>query len=164
MNTIDLLFGHGKDLDALQMCCRAVALFFITLVLIRISGMRSFGAKTAFDSIIVIMLGAILSRAVTGASPAIPTILAGLVMCLIHRLLGLLAVHSKAVGKLIKGTALTLYKNGEPHRENMRRCNISMNDLAEGVRLEVNSDSMAQVKEVIMERNGKISVIKLEQL
>ena len=56
-------------------------MFFIALVLIRISGMRSFGSKSAFDNIIVIMLGAMLSRAVVGASPFFSTVAAGVTEC-----------------------------------------------------------------------------------
>ena len=34
---LETLFGHGKDLDSLQMCSRAVVLFFVALVLVRIT-------------------------------------------------------------------------------------------------------------------------------
>src|SRR5215831_11046179 len=75
MEWIRILFGEGKDLDCLQMSCRAVVAFFITLVLIRMAGIRTFGKKSAFDNVIIIMLGSILSRVVVGASPFIPTTL-----------------------------------------------------------------------------------------
>ena len=53
---METLWGSGKDLTALQMSVRALAIFFITLALVRLSGRRSFGRKTAFDNIIVIIL------------------------------------------------------------------------------------------------------------
>jgi uncharacterized membrane protein YcaP (DUF421 family) len=157
---MDELFGHGKDLNSLQMCCRAFVMFFITLALIRISGMRSFGAKSAFDSIIVIMLGAILSRAVTGASPAIPVIMAGLTTAVIHRILAMLSVNNKTLGHLIKSKEKSLYKNGKFNQRNMKISSISMGDLMEGVRLSANVDTLDDVAEIFIERNGEISVIK----
>ena len=59
---INELFGNGQNLTALQMGVRAFIMFFIALALIRIGGMRIFGKKTAFDNILVIMLGAVLAR------------------------------------------------------------------------------------------------------
>ena len=74
MQTVYELFGRGEHLDVLQMTMRAIIIFFIALVLIRFTGMRVFGIETAFDSCIIIMLGAVLTRAIVGASPMIPTV------------------------------------------------------------------------------------------
>ena len=69
--------------------------------------------------------------------------------------------YSKAyLRHLIKSKEVSLYKNGKINKENMNRCNISMGDLMEGVRIEGNVTSLDEVKEVYMERNGEISVIK----
>ncbi len=100
---INKLLGEGKDLNALQMADRAFVMFFITLFLIRVAGMRSFGQKSAFDTIIVIMLGAILSRAVTGASAFFPTVIAGAVLALVHRLLALISIFNEIIGAVING-------------------------------------------------------------
>jgi len=154
------LFGHSKDLNSLQMGCRAFVMFFITLVLIRLSGMRAFGNKSAFDNIIVIMLGAILSRAVAGVSPFVPIVVSGTVIALIHRLLAMLSVHFPGLSKLIKSESHILYRNGKYNRRNMAQCNISEGDLLEGIRLAGSVASAEEVKEIYMERNGEISVVK----
>jgi len=160
MEIIDTLFGEGRELNSLQMSCRGFVMFFITLILIRIAGMRSFGSKSAFDVIIVIMFGALLSRAITGASPAIPVILAGLTMAIIHRLLGILSLKSSFISHLVKSRELSLYKNGKINEKNMKRSNITPGDLEEGVRIAGSVGSLEEVKEVFMERNGEISVVK----
>ena len=154
------LFGEGKDLNALQMGCRAFVMFFITLILIRLAGMRTFGQKSAFDSIIVIMLGAILSRAVVGASGFFPIITAGAVLALVHRLLALLSVYNDAIGSLIKGEKTILFANDKIIRKNILLCSVSRKDLMEEVRLLLNETALDNVKEIYMERSGKISIIK----
>ena len=154
------LFGEGKDLNALQMGCRAFVMFFITLLLIRIAGMRAFGQKSAFDMIIVIMLGAILSRAVTGASAFWPTITAGAVLAIVHRLLAWISMYSDVVGRIVKGEKIMLFKNNKQVKKNMMKCCVSYKDLQEEVRLALNEITMDNVEEIFMERSGKISVIK----
>jgi len=160
------LFGEGgqeKDLNALQMGCRAFIMFFITLVLIRIAGMRAFGQKSAFDTIIVIMLGAILSRAVTGASPFLATTAAGAALAIVHRLLAIASVFSNTVGFIIKGRKTVLFQNDKIEKKNMLLCSVSYRDLMEVVRLQLKESTMDNVKEIYMERSGKISVIKKEK-
>lgn len=135
-------------------------MFFITLGLIRIGGMRIFGLKTAFDSILVIILGAVLGRGIVGASPFFSTAAAGLVMVLIHRLLSHLARTNPWVGKIVKGEHHTLYENGEFDHKMMRRHGISKDDVQEAIRSELNTHNIDQVKEVIIEKDGEMSVIK----
>jgi hypothetical protein len=69
METLIALFGEGKDLDSLQMAARATVVFFGALILIRISGRRSFGQRSPFDYVVAILLGATLSRVIVGAGP-----------------------------------------------------------------------------------------------
>lgn len=156
-------FGEGKDLNALQMADRAFVMFFITLFLIRLAGMRTFGQKSAFDMIIVIMLGATLSRAVTGASPFLPTVAAGAALALVHRLLAILSIFNETIGLIIKGKKIILFQDNKPIKANMVQCSVSYKDLQEQVRLMLNEATMDNVKEIYMERSGKISVIKKEK-
>ncbi len=154
------LFGSGEHLTALQMSVRAFIMFFITLALIRFAGMRIFGKRTAFDNILVIMLGAILARGVVGASPFFSTVAAAAVMVVIHRVLAWLAIDHKWVGMIVKGYRRSLYKNGQFNHRNMEITAISKDDLLEGVRLQINSNKLDDVEEVYMEKNGQLSVVE----
>lgn len=159
---INKFFGEGKDLNALQMGDRAFVMFFVTLVLIRIAGMRAFGQKSAFDMIIVIMLGAILSRGVTGASAFIPTLVAGSVLAIVHRLLALISIYNETIGAIVKGSKTILFENNKVIKRNMINCCISYKDLQEEVRLILNETTMENVDKIFMERSGKISIVKKE--
>lgn len=160
MHILLTLFGEGKDLNSLQMVCRAIVSFFLTLGLIRVAGIRTFGKKTAFDNVIVIMLGSIFSRVVVGASAFIPTTLACLAFVLIHRLLAWLSLYNDTIGRWVKGEPSSLYSEGKLHEENMRGARVSEKDLRESVRQQINEDSLEHVREIIQERNGEISVVK----
>jgi len=154
------LFGTGEHLTALQMAVRAFVMFFITLALIRFAGMRIFGKRTAFDNILVIMLGAILARGVVGASPFFSTVAACAVMVVVHKILALLALKYVWVGKIVKGIHRTLYKDGALNTKNMRIAAISKDDLMEGVRMQIHRNSLDEVKEAYIEKNGHVSIIE----
>ena len=160
MGLLHTLFGEGKDLNSLQMVCRAVVAFFLTLLMIRIAGIRTFGKKTAFDNVIVIMLGSIFSRVVVGASPFVATTLACFAFVLVHRLLAWISLYSDMVGSWVKGEASSLYAHGRKNDHNMQAARVSDKDLMESVRQKINEDSLEHVKEIIQERNGEVSVVK----
>jgi len=157
---ISEIFGSGEELSPLQMAARAFVMFFIALTLIRIAGMRVFGIKTAFDNIIIIMLGAILSRGVVGSSPFFSTVAAAAAMIIVHKILAWLAMKQVWVGKIVKGYRRSLYHNGVMREENLRKTSISEDDLMEGVRREINKNSLDEVEQIYIEKTGEISVVK----
>ncbi len=157
------IFGEGKDLTILQMSSRGVVIFIVTLILIHVSGTRSFGLKKALDNIVVILLGAVLSRAVVGASPFIPVVSTSFVIVLLHRLCAWVSIHNKWFSKLVDGEKVLVFKDGIADRRNMDKCLVSDEDLREQVRLKAQTDSLERIKEVYMERNGEMSAVKKEQ-
>ena len=156
-------FGEGKDLEWWQMTDRAVVVFLLSIVFVRISGRRAFGMKSAFDNTIVILLGAIMSRAVVGVSPFIPTMVASLALALMHRLFAWLSLRFHSFGRLIKGEPIILYKDGKLNRTNLKRSLISENDLKEGLHNAINSDKLEDAEMILLERDGDISVVKRKE-
>lgn len=159
MDTIIKLFGEGKDLTMLQMSARAFVVYAIALALVRISGKRTFGKKSAFDTCISIILGAILSRAIVGASPFLSTVAGSLVLVLLHRALGMIILYSKTAGTLLKGEKILLFKNGIVLEQNLHKCLMTYDDLMSDVRLKANADSFDNVAEIYMENSGELSVV-----
>ncbi len=160
MQFIYELFGQDQDLSILQMSLRAIVIFFIALMLIRFTGMRVFGIETAFDTCIIIMLGAVLTRAIVGASPFLPTIIASVCLVTVHKVIAVISVKNQLLSHLVKGIPYSLYKEGKLNDKNLRKCLISFGDLMEEVRLKLNQNSLDNIEEIFMERTGKISVIK----
>ncbi|MFL5752013.1 MAG: DUF421 domain-containing protein [Bacteroidia bacterium] len=160
MNTFLEWIGEGKDLSMFQMGIRTILIFIFALVAIRFSGRRSFGMRSPFDNVVSILLGAILSRVITGASPFFPTIGSALLLAMLHRAFAWVSLKSDAFGRLVKGDQVLIYKEGEFIRRNMNKCLITFKDLEEGLREELNNDQMDNVDRIYVERSGKISVVK----
>ena len=159
MEILKTIFGEGKDLDILQMCSRGIVTFIIALLLIRISGRRSFGIRTSFDNIIAILLGAVLSRAVVGVSPFIPVIICCLVIVCLHRALGWLCVRYPRIARIVEGNHIILFRDGHFITEHFKRGIVNKEDIMEGVRKSALTDDMTKVDKVYLERNGDISPV-----
>jgi uncharacterized membrane protein YcaP (DUF421 family) len=159
MRFLMLFFGEGPDLNAWQMSARAVLIFFIALVFIRISGRRSFGLHSPFDSCTTVLLGAILSRAVIGASPFLATVSAAAVLVILHRLIALASVHWGWFEKAVTGEEVLLVRNGKVDEDALKKALITHKDLDEAVRRKTGDEDLAKVEKVMLERNGDLTVV-----
>ena len=164
METLLNWFGPDDDdaLTPLQMGMRAVVISVYCLALLRISGRRAMALGTPVDNVYAILLGSVLSRAVTGASPFLPVITAAAAITLLHRLFSYASLYSKKFGRIVKGQAKVVYRNGAFNKRNMRYCRMSMHDLMAGVRVASGLDRLDNIKAIYVERNGQISVIRKE--
>jgi uncharacterized membrane protein YcaP (DUF421 family) len=142
------------------MGARSIVVFLVALVLIRISGRRSFGQCSPFDSVVVILLGATLSRAIVGASPFVATVAASFVIVVCHRLLAWVCIRSSLLERLVGGVEREVFSNGEFNSREMNAALITPTDVQESVRQKTGSRSMNDVAAAILERNGEVSVIR----
>lgn len=159
MDFWESLLGKGEDLSMLQMSFRALIIYFTTLVLMRISGIRILGRKSALDNVILILLGAVLARAVEGASPIPSTIAAAAVIVFMNKILTAWALRNKTVGYLCKGSEVILFEDGKMLHDNLRKADVSEKDLMESLRLETNDQSFDNVIKATLETNGRISFV-----
>ena len=169
MNTLSQLFEglfglsmEPKQLTFLQVSLRAVIVFAATLIMVRLSSKRSLAEKTAFDAVLVVIIGSMLARAINGSAPLFSTLGGGFILVIIHRLFGLTAYFSHAFGIVVKGKPEVLVQNGMLQRRNMVWNHISEHDLEEDMRLEAKTEDLSKIKVARVERSGDISFIKAE--
>jgi uncharacterized membrane protein YcaP (DUF421 family) len=154
--------GQGDDVDSwdmLQTVLRTLLIYVITLALVRIGSKRLLGKHSAFDAVVGIMLGSIMSRSVNGSAPLLITILAGVVLLGVHWLFALLAYRTKWFGPIIKGKRILLIKDGKPQRHGMREANFTTHDLREAMRRQTSHTEPARFRRAYLERDGEISFI-----
>jgi uncharacterized membrane protein YcaP (DUF421 family) len=156
------LFGEGRDLNILQMSCRGVVVFFIALLLIRVSGRRSFSLHTPLDNIITIVLGAVLSRAIVGASGFLPVLAACAVIVVLHRAIAWGAAHHRGLSRIVQGNKMILFEDGKFIAANMSKALVCEEDVMEGVRKSALTEDLIKIDKIYIERNGEISAIKKE--
>jgi uncharacterized membrane protein YcaP (DUF421 family) len=160
MRTIDWLWGSGDQLTIIQMSARTFVMFILLFILIRLGGMRIFGRKTAFDTIVIIMLGAIAARGIVGASPFWSTVVASVFLIVINRLFAILSERSIKINHLLQGKPLLLYEEGHIIWRNMRAASLSEIDLLESLRDKTHGETLTDIDKVYMETNGQLSFVK----
>ncbi|ARS37976.1 DUF421 domain-containing protein [Pontibacter actiniarum] len=142
------------------MSFRAVGVFFAALLIIRIGNHRIFGKNTAFDIVLGVIYGSVLSRAITGNAPFWPTIAAAFTLVMLHKGLASLAYHTNfGLGNIIKGKPKILVKNGELQRETMASSSVTENDILEALRSAGHKPDISNISAAYLERSGNISII-----
>lgn len=149
----------NNDLMWWQMLIRATIVYIAALLMVRLGDKRFFGKSTAFDVILGIVFGSVVSRAITGSAPFFPTLVAGFTLVMLHWVLATAAFHSDWFGDVVKGHSRILVKDGEILWDEMRRSNISHKDLLRELRLRSQTQNLDQVRIAQLERSGDISVI-----
>jgi len=155
--------GKATELNLLHISLRALVIFVSGIIMVRIGDRRSLSQKTAFDAVFIVLIGSMLSRAINGTAPFYTTIAAGFVLMIIHRVCAFGACKSHAFGKLLKGQAITLVRDGKIQRDEMQRSLVSDHDFQEDLRLSGKTEDVSTIALAQLERSGDISFIKKKQ-
>ena len=162
-NSFEALLGLGvdpKDLTFTQISLRGIIVFLVTLATVRLGHKRSLSHKTPFDAVLLVILAAVLSRAINGSAAFFATLGGGVVLVLLHRLFAYLAFYSHGFGILVKGKPDVIMRDGQCDFRTMRRNHVSTHDLEEDMRLSAHTDDVSAIRQARIERSGDISFIK----
>ena len=160
-SAVSQLLGLSADeLTEGQMLVRALIVYVVALLMVRVGEKRFLGKNTAFDVILGIILGSVVSRAITSASGFFAILGAGFALVLLHWLFAAAAFRSDRFGDFVKGRHRVLVEDGDIRWDAMRKSQISRKDLMSALRSEANSDDLQKIKEARLERSGDISFVK----
>lgn len=161
-DVLETLLGLGRDVGdvtAGQMALRAIVVYVATLAMVRLGSKRLMGKATAFDLILGIMIGSVMSRGINGSAGLFPTLAGGAVLVALHGLFAVLAFRTDWFGDFVKGRSVLLVEDGAVRPEAMRETSLSDRDLAEAMRLQGMHPDPARVDRAYLERDGTISIV-----
>jgi uncharacterized membrane protein YcaP (DUF421 family) len=160
--TFDFIFGGDVPKQPLllhQCAARAIAVYLIGIALLRIGKSRIISRVTTVDVLLGFILGSLLSRGITGHASISGTAASSAAIVAAHYAVTLTTRQGGWWETLIKGHSRTLVENGQIVDDNLRKSNLSQEDLWEELRLS-GVDSLQKVKSARKERNGQVSVVK----
>jgi uncharacterized membrane protein YcaP (DUF421 family) len=149
--------------DILATTVRTLFVYGFALVLVRLGSKRFLSKASAFDFIVAIMLGSILSRALRPSADLGPNLLSAALLVAVHWILAALSSRLDWFGPLVKGKPTLLVRDGQTDRQAMRQSGVSEQDLEQAIRLQARRTDATQVRLATLERDGSISVIPAER-
>lgn len=154
-----LLIGADEgNLTWYQMSLRAIIVFIIATIYVRIAGMRAFRKRSPIDLVTALILGAVLGKGITGEAPFIPVLVAALVFVLMHKLFDQL-LYIYRVKRKKSMYPVELMKDGMLQVKNMKKMKLTYEDLEEAARENGSVDDLKMVRCIYMESDGKISIV-----
>jgi uncharacterized membrane protein YcaP (DUF421 family) len=146
---------HELGLTAL----RALLVYVVMLVVIRLLGKRTVGNFTAFDLLVALMLGEVVDEIIYGDVDLAQGFVAILVVALAKYLTAWLTYWDHGFNNLLEGTPVEVVKNGELVREGMKKELMNEQEVMASLRLQGVSD-VREVKKAVLEVDGVVSVIR----
>lgn len=138
---------------------RALILFMIVFLAVRLMGKRELGQLQPYEFVIAIMIANLASVPMSEMGiPILNGIVPILTLLLAHVGLTFLSLKSKAAQRLICGTPTIIVSKGYIIENAMRSSGYSFSDLMEQLRVN-GYFSLSDVEYAILETSGQISVI-----
>lgn len=155
---MDLFYKNADGL--IRILVGAITAYPLLVLFLRLSGKRTLSKMNAFDFVVTVALGSTLATLIMSKStPILEGILALFLLVALQYLVAWLSVHVRFFQRMIKSTPSTLYEDGHFYDETLISQRISKDDIHQKVRSSGMS-SLAQVKKIVLESDGDISVIK----
>ena len=143
-----------------EFAVRALIVYALVLVLLRLSGKRQVGQMTTFDLVLLILIGNGVQNAMNGGDNSVGAgfILAGTLL-VANLAVSRLTRRSRSFENFIEGEPALLIHNGRLHEDTMRRCGMTHGDLMAALR-EAGCASIQDVHAAVLETTGKVSVLQ----
>ncbi|MGI6412290.1 MAG: DUF421 domain-containing protein [Syntrophomonadaceae bacterium] len=141
---------------------RAVGMYFLALVMIRLLGKRALGELGPFDFVVMTGVGhTVVSVALDKSVPFYEGIIILATLALLEYLMGYAAMKNQTLSALIIGKPMVLIENGRVIKENMAKEKFNVDDLMQELRKQGVRD-LNEVEKGILESDGGFSVILKE--
>lgn len=132
------------------------------VIFLRISGKRTLSKMNAFDLVVTVALGSILATILLTEKVALAEgLTAFFILITMQYTVAWLSVRSQKISELIKSNPQLLYYEGAFLRDIMKAERILEIEILQAARSSGHS-SLDQVKAVVLETDGSISVIQKE--
>jgi uncharacterized membrane protein YcaP (DUF421 family) len=144
----------------MEIVLRAAAIYFIIFVLLRGMGRRELAEVTAFELVILVVIGDLVQQGVTQSDYSITgatTVIVTMAVLVVGT--AYLSYRFKRLRPLLEGDPVLLISEGRLLERNLNRQRMTVEELRSEARQQ-SIGSLDEVTYAVLETNGKISFIK----
>jgi uncharacterized membrane protein YcaP (DUF421 family) len=141
---------------------RTVVVYLILLVLIRLTGRRTLAQLTAFDFVVLLIIGGSTQRALLGQDySVINAMLVVVTLLVLDVAFSLIERDSRLFAKFVNGVPMILVEDGRLLRRRLRKARLTEDEVLAAARRTRGIERMEDIKYAILEASGDISVIPM---
>ena len=145
-----------------ELVARSTIVYAVFLFVLRISGKRELGQFTIFDLALVLLASNALQPAITGPDFSIPGALVIITtLFTLNTIVAFARQRSALARRLLEPSATVIARNGEWIPAAIVREGLDDDDVMAALR-EHGLDSISDVRQAVLERDGSISVVPRE--
>lgn len=143
-----------------ELVLRAVLVYVLVLMLLRLTGKRQVGQLAPFDLVLLLILSNAVQNSMNGGDNSFTAgaILAATLIA-INNLVGFATYQSKWLESLVEGRPRVLIHNGQLYEDVLRSERLTHHELMAALRDE-KCTGIEQVHLAVLENNGQISVLR----
>ncbi|MFN3311177.1 MAG: DUF421 domain-containing protein [Thermomonas sp.] len=142
---------------------RALVVYVLVTVLMRLSGKRSVGQFTPFDLVLLVLLGNSVQNGINGGDNSLTgAAIMATTLIAVNYLVALATARSRLAEHLLEGEPVVLARDGRVFDRVLRRELISKRDFHEAMRMNA-VDDVNEIALALLETNGHITILKKEK-
>lgn len=146
----------------LMVILSTVGIYLALIIFTRLAGLRSFSKMSSFDFAVTVAIGSIIASTILAKDPPLFQAIVALgVIYAVQIIVASLRGNSTVMSKMVDNEPLLLMRGEEILDQNLKRAKVTNDDLRAKLR-EANVTQMNQIKAVVMETTGDISVLHHE--
>jgi uncharacterized membrane protein YcaP (DUF421 family) len=144
----------------MESVARGIAVYFVLLFVLRLSGRRTVGQMTPFDFVLLLIIAETTQQALLGDDFSIvnaTTLI--LTLFSVDIVLSYFKQWSPKIALLLDGTPTVLIADGEIDDHALRRARVSIDDILVAAREQQGLARLEEIKFAVLEADGGISII-----
>lgn len=142
-----------------EFIARAVIIYGVLMVMVRLSGKRTIGQFTPFDLLIVMLLSEAVSNSLHGGDEGITGgLIVAATLVSLNLIISTISSRSRKAADFIEGTPVLLGRDGKLFKEVVKKCKLSEQEVEEILRQ--NDVELHETQTIFLEPDGEITVQK----